>query len=70
MFSIDKCDITGLLFFTMEFRFISADCGHAITLQNIGGKCERCGKLCCRDCLTLLNDEMLCPTCFVEKLKE
>ena len=54
----------------MDFRFISADCGHAITLQNLGGKCMKCGKLCCNQCLTLLNNEMLCPGCFVARLKE
>jgi hypothetical protein len=54
----------------MEFRFIRAECGHAITLDNFGGKCSGCGKLCCKDCLILIDDKMVCPTCFIVKMKE
>jgi formylmethanofuran dehydrogenase subunit E len=54
----------------MEFRFIKADCGHAITMQNIAGKCMKCGSLCCKECLMLLDSEMLCPRCFIERLKK
>jgi len=53
-----------------KLRFIVAGCGHIITADNLGGKCSRCGKLCCKDCLTRIDDEMLCPTCLKEKLRD
>jgi len=52
-----------------EIHFLTADCGHIITAENLGGKCSKCGKLCCKNCLLRLNDELLCPNCFKEKLK-
>ena len=52
-----------------EIKFLVADCGHIIRADNLGGRCSRCGKLCCKDCLTTIDDEMLCPTCLKEVLK-
>jgi len=52
-----------------EIRFIVAGCGHIITAENIGGNCSRCGKLCCKSCLVIINDERLCPTCLKKFLK-
>ncbi|MGQ9469719.1 MAG: hypothetical protein ACUVTD_07890 [Nitrososphaerales archaeon] len=52
-----------------ELKFIVAGCGHVVTPFNLGGKCGVCGKLCCKECLVMINDEMLCPTCFKRRLK-
>jgi formylmethanofuran dehydrogenase subunit E len=54
---------------TDELKFIVAGCGHIVTPFNLGGKCEVCGKLCCKDCLIEVNDKKLCPTCFKKFLK-
>jgi len=40
-----------------------------IRADNPGGRCSRCGKLCCKDCLTIIDDEMFCPTCLRKLLK-
>ena len=53
-----------------KIKFLVADCGHIIRADNLGGKCSRCGRLCCKDCLTIINDCMLCPTCLKEVLKD
>jgi formylmethanofuran dehydrogenase subunit E len=52
-----------------ELKFIVAGCGHIVTPFNLGGKCESCGKLCCKECLIEVNDKKLCPTCFKKFLK-
>ena len=54
----------------IDLDFITADCGHILTAYNLGGKCSRCGKFCCRKCLTTVMDEMLCPTCLKKMLRE
>ena len=53
-----------------ELRFMVAGCGHIIRADDLGGKCSRCGKLCCGKCLTIINDEMLCPSCLKDKLRD
>ena len=52
-----------------ELEFKVAGCGHIITPYNLGGNCSRCDKLCCRDCLTIIDDEMLCPSCLKDRIK-
>jgi len=53
-----------------ELKFIVARYGHVVTLFNSGGNCSVCGKLYCKECLVMINDEMLCPTYFKKSLKE
>lgn len=52
-----------------ELKFIVAGCGHVVTSFNLGGNCSSCGKLCCKDCLTTINDVRLCQTCFKKRLR-
>ena len=52
-----------------KIKFLVADCGHIIRADNLGGKCSKCGKLCCKDCLIRIDSEMLCPKCLKENLK-
>jgi len=53
-----------------EIHFLTADCGHIITAENLGGKCSKCGKLCCKNCLLKLDGKLFCLACFKEKLRE
>jgi len=50
-------------------KLLIAGCGHALTRGNLGGRCGACGRLCCRDCLTVVEGTPLCPRCLKEYLK-
>jgi len=52
-----------------ELKFIVAGCEYVVTSFNLDNNRSICGKLCCRECLALINDEMLCLTCFKARLK-
>lgn len=53
-----------------DLKFLVAGCGHILSANNLGGTCSRCGKLCCKRCLTVIVDQPLCPTCLKDKLRD
>jgi len=53
-----------------KIKFLVADCGHIIRAGNLGGKYSKCSRLCCKDRLTIIDDEMLRSTCLKRSLKE
>jgi len=52
-----------------EPKFIVTGCEYVVTSFNLDGNCSICGKLCCKEYLAIINDEMLCLTCFKARLK-
>lgn len=49
-----------------EIEFVTLECGHTAVADIGVGTCSRCGKLCCRGCLQLIDEKLLCPKCFKE----
>ena len=53
-----------------EFESVTLSCGHVINSYRGFGVCRRCGRKACGQCLQLVDDDLLCPGCFVKKLGE
>ncbi|MGB9622448.1 MAG: hypothetical protein ACPL07_01260 [Candidatus Bathyarchaeia archaeon] len=53
----------------VEIEFVTLECGHSAVADIGVGTCSECGKLCCRECLQLFGDKLLCPKCFAKFLK-
>lgn len=51
-----------------EFEAIVLTCGHSINSYSGLGVCNKCKLKHCSKCLQLLDDHLLCPKCFEEKL--
>ncbi|MEM3871127.1 MAG: hypothetical protein QXE05_00985 [Nitrososphaeria archaeon] len=53
----------------VEIEFVTLECGHSIVADVGVGVCSECRKLCCRECLQLFNEKLLCPKCFTRKVR-
>jgi len=53
----------------VEIEFVTLECGHSVVADIGVGVCSNCGKLCCRECLQLIDDKLLCLECFAKLLK-
>lgn len=53
----------------VEVEFITLECGHSAVADIGVGVCSECGKLCCRECLQLIDDKLLCPKCFAKLMR-
>lgn len=53
-----------------EFESVTLSCGHVINSYKGFGVCQGCWKKICGQCLQLVDDELLCPECFMKKLEE
>ncbi len=53
----------------VEIEFVTLECGHSVVADIGVGVCSNCGKLCCRECLQLIDENLLCPECFAKLLK-
>ena len=51
-----------------DFETVTLSCGHSLNSYNGLGVCSKCWKNGCGKCLQLINDELLCPRCFSEKI--
>jgi formylmethanofuran dehydrogenase subunit E len=54
----------------VEIEFITLECGHSAVADIGVGVCSHCGKLCCRECLQLIDDKLLCPECFEKFIRD
>lgn len=52
-----------------DFETVTLSCGHSLNSYNGLGVCSKCWKNGCGKCLQLINDELLCPKCFTEKME-
>lgn len=52
-----------------DFETITLSCGHVINQYNGLGVCYDCGKKTCGRCLVLVVDELLCPSCFSDRIR-
>jgi formylmethanofuran dehydrogenase subunit E len=53
-----------------EIEFVTLECGHTLVSDIGAGVCSNCGKLCCRECLQLIDDKLLCPKCFARFVRD
>ena len=53
-----------------DFETVTLSCGHSLNSYKGFGVCQRCWKKNCGQCLTLLDDLLLCPQFFKEKREE
>jgi len=51
-----------------EFDTILLHCGHSINSYKSLGVCKKCRTKQCEKCLQLVDDELLCPKCFNDKV--
>jgi len=54
----------------VEIEFITLECGHSAVADIGVGVCSECGKLCCRECLQLIGEKLLCPKCFAKFMRD
>lgn len=49
-----------------DFKAFVLSCGHIVHPYKGIGICFQCKKRCCEKCMVLVDDKLLCPTCFKE----
>lgn len=52
------------------FDSVVLSCGHSITSYKGLGVCMKCKEQHCGQCLMLVDDLLLCPKCFKEKMED
>lgn len=53
-----------------EFESVVLSCGHSINAYSGLGICSKCRKKTCGKCLQIIDEVILCPKCFAEKVGE
>ena len=59
---LDGCEDDG------DFETLTLSCGHSLNSHNGLGVCSKCWKKGCGKCLQLIDDQLLCPTCFANRI--
>lgn len=52
-----------------DFETVTLSCGHSLNSYRGLGVCQKCWKKSCGQCLALVDDMLLCPTCFAERME-
>ena len=52
-----------------DFETVTLSCGHSLNSYRGLGVCSKCWKKGCGKCLQLVDDSLLCPKCFTERME-